>query len=302
MPSLASVGEVGLIARWTKGLSYDNTVYVGVGDDAAVLCGGKDWRLLVTTDMLVDGVHFVGRVTPPQLIGRKALAVSLSDIAAMGGVPWAAIVAAGIPRGYSVHALDALYRGLRQLARQFNVQLIGGDTVRAKVLTLTVTLTGWVEPGNVVLRRGARVGDDVWVTGRLGGAVRTGRHLRFTPRVAAARHLVARYHPTAMMDLSDGLASDLRQLARASRVGFRIDAMHLPRAVGARVGNALCDGEDFELVWTLAPSAGRRLARAQDLGVRATRIGMVTRAREGLVLVERSGRQRPLPAPRFRHF
>ena len=300
---LSAIGEFGVIERVTRGLRYDATVHVGVGDDAAVLCGGKGWRLLVTTDMLVDGVHFDARRADPSLIGRKALAVSLSDIAAMGGIPWAAVVAAGIPRAYPVRHMDALYRGLRRLAARYQVQIVGGDTVRAERLTLTVTLLGWVEPRRAVLRRGARPGDVIYVTGRLGGSLRSGRHLTFEPRVQLARALLARIRPTAMMDLSDGLASDLRQLAKASRVGCRIRAAQIPTARGVRtVDAALQDGEDFELLFTVARAQARRLQRQHLLGVPITCIGDITPARRGLVLVDERGRERALPPPRFRHF
>lgn len=300
---LSAAGEFGLIERLTRGLRYDRTVHVGVGDDAAVLCGGPDWRLLVTTDMLTDGVHFNARSTDPVLIGRKSLAVSLSDIAAMGGQPWAAVIAAGIPRATPVRQLDAIYRGLRHLATRYDVQLVGGDTVRAARLTIAVTLLGWVAPRQEVLRRGARAGDLIYVTGRLGGSLRSGRHLTFEPRVREAQALLKLVRPTAMLDLSDGLASDLRQLAAASRVGVRIQASRIPKARGVRTAEAaLCDGEDFELLFTVARAQANRLRRRRLLGVPVTCIGEVTASRAGLVLVDARGRERPLPSPRFRHF
>lgn len=303
MTALARLGECGLIERLTRGLRYDRTVFTGVGDDAAVLCGGKDWRLLLTTDMLVDGTHFRSRETAPALIGRKALAVCLSDIAAMGGWPWAAVVAVGVPPRTPVAMLESLYHGMRRLAARYRVQLVGGDTVRAPRLTLAIALTGWSSPRTTILRAGARPGDRVFVTGRLGGSLRSGRHVRFEPRVREAQALLRLARPTAMMDLSDGLASDLRQLARASDVGFRIEAAQIPKAPGVRtVAAALCDGEDFELVFTINARQAKPLEGRRVLGVPLTCIGEVTRAREGLALVDARGRTRALPRPRFRHF
>jgi len=296
------LGEFGLIERLTRTLRYDKTIYTGVGDDAAVLCGGDDWRLLLTTDMIVEGTHF-NSDTPPEFIGRKALAVNLSDIAAMGGLPWAALVAAGIPRRTPVRFIERLYRGLKRQAAAYRVNVVGGDTVRADRLTITVTLLGWVEPGREVLRSGARLGDQIFVTGRLGGSLRSGRHLSFTPRVREARAIVQRVHPTAMMDLSDGLASDLRQLAKASRVGARVFAAQIPKAPRVRSAEeALCDGEDFELLFTVPATRARRLDGQQVLGVRVTQIGEIVPARQGVTLVDARGRARPLPAPRFHHF
>ena len=223
MPTLRSLGEFGLIDRLTRRVRVDASVRHGIGDDAAVIIPDAGRHLLLSTDMLVDGVHFLWGKHPADGIGWKALACSVSDIAAMGGVPRHAAVSVGIPPKTPVRQLERLYSGLQAVARRFRVNLVGGDTVRAPRFVIDVAILGSVEPRHLVLRSGASPGDRVFVTGRLGGSYLSGKHLRFVPRLRESRWLVAHHKPTAMMDLSDGLASDLQQLAKRSGVGFLID-------------------------------------------------------------------------------
>jgi thiamine-monophosphate kinase len=249
--SLGGLGEDGLLrlltGRW-KTKSRD--VLVGVGDDCAVLRG--DGRaLLFKTDAVVEGVHFSGK-TPAALIGRKALARVLSDIAAMGGTPLAALVTLGLPRDESPRRLAAIYRGMEKLAREHGVALVGGETTRARELFLSIALLGECRGVKPVLRSGARAGDFIFVTGRL-GATQTRHHLHFTPRLAEGRWLARHGVATAMMDLSDGLGADLPRLGRASGLAYEIDEAAIPRARGASLTAALNDGEDFELLFTASP-------------------------------------------------
>jgi len=250
--SLAQLGEAGLLrlltARWPR---RGGIVRTGVGDDCAVLrVAGRD--LLFKTDIVVEGVHFHDR-TPPRLIGRKALARALSDIAAMGGTPLAAVVTLGLPGDESSRRLAAIYRGLEAAAREYGVPLVGGETTRAAQFFLNVALLGECGDRPPVLRSGARAGDLIYVTGQLGGT-QARHHLTFTPRLAEGRWLARHRVATAMMDLSDGLGADLPRLGQASGLGYAIDRGAIPRRRDASVEAAIHDGEDYELLFTVAPA------------------------------------------------
>ena len=250
---LARYSEDRLVADITRGLPLGPEVRVGAGDDCAVIGSPRAarWSLL-KADAVVEGVHFL-RGDDPRRVGRKALCRAISDIAAMGGVPEHALVTIAVSRDDDVARVKALYAGLRRAARKFGVSIVGGETSRSPgPLFVNVTLTGSVERARCVLRSGARPGDVLFVTGRLGGS-RAGRHLDFTPRLAEARWLVTHFHPHAMMDLSDGLAADLPRLAGASKCGFALDETAIPCAPGCTIHEALSDGEDFELLFALPP-------------------------------------------------
>lgn len=302
MRTIRSLGEVGLIAREAKRLARSASVLVGIGDDAAVLRppGGRRW-LLFASDMLVEGVHFDRRLAP-QRIGWKALAVNVSDIAAMGGRPLWAVVSLGLPPKTPVRFVDGFYAGLARCGRRFGVSIVGGDTDRAPQVVVDVAIIGEARPQELTRRRGIHVGDRLYVTGRLGGSYRSGRHATFTPRLAEAQALVRRVRVRAMIDLSDGLASDLWQLSRASRVTLRVDAARIPVAQSAgSVYHALTDGEDFELLFAVGPAAAVRVPRR--LGrTPVTAIGSAVRRGVGVELVEPGGRVRPLTEQGFQHF
>ena len=255
--SLAQLGEAGLLHLLTRNWPRrGGTVRTGIGDDCAVLrLGGRD--LLFKTDIVVEGVHFSAQ-TPPRLIGRKALARALSDIAAMGGTPVAAVITLGLSANESPRRLAAIYRGMEALAREFKVALVGGETTRAAQLFLNVALLG--EGKAPVLRSTAKSGDLIYVTGRL-GATQAKHHLVFTPRLAEGRWLAQKQLATAMMDLSDGLGADLPRLAKASGLGYAVDFDAIPRARGASVEAAIHDGEDYELLFTVAPGRAAWLKR-----------------------------------------
>jgi thiamine-monophosphate kinase len=274
--TLADVGENQLVSQLTRRLTLGEDVRVGAGDDCAVIGQPRDtrWQLL-KTDVVVEGVHFLPD-EDPRRVGRKALCRALSDIAAMGGVPAHALITLAARPSTSVAKIEALYAGLRKAARKFGVSIVGGETSRSPgPLFLNIALTGWVERARCVLRSGGQPGDVLYVTGRLGGS-RAGKHLDFTPRLAEARWLVTHFRPSAMMDLSDGLAADLPRLAAASRCGFLIVPDFLPRNAGCTVEQALSDGEDFELLFALAPRHAVKLERAWKqsfVRIPLTRIG-----------------------------
>jgi thiamine-monophosphate kinase len=260
--SLVALGEKALLKILTGRWKTDPAkVLVGTGDDCAVLRGeGKNHFLLFKTDAVVEGVHF-SREAKPEWIGRKALARALSDLAAMGASsPLAAVVTLGIPADESVRRLRAIYRGMERTANRYKVNLVGGETTRARQLFLSVALLGECRGHRPVLRSGAKAGDLIFVTGRL-GATQARRHLVFEPRLAEgcwlARHGIA----SSMMDLSDGLGADLPRLAEASKVDFQLDPKAIPLARGATLEMALNDGEDYELLFTTSPSHAKTLKK-----------------------------------------
>jgi len=259
--SLAALGENGLIHLLTGHWKTDpNRVLTGVGDDCAVLRGeGKDHFLLFKTDVVVEGVHFIPRERS-ELIGRKAMARALSDLAAMGAIPLAAVVTLGVPKDESVRRLRAIYRGIERVAKKYRVNLVGGETTRAHALFLSVALLGECRGYRPVLRSGARAGDLIFVTGQL-GATRARRHLVFEPRLAEGQWLARHRFASSLMDISDGLGADLPRLAKASGVSYQLDPAAIPRARGATLSAAINDGEDYELLFTATPSRAKTLKK-----------------------------------------
>ena len=273
---LSQLGEDGLIRRIARRIKPDRSVLRGIGDDCAVL-RGSGWMLqLFASDMLVEGVHF-RKGDPAEGIGWKALAVNVSDVAAMGGLPRDAVVSLGLPSDTRVSFVDRLYRGLRRCAERYEVSLVGGDTVRAPQVVMDVAILGEVERDRVLYRSGAKVGDHLLVTGRLGGSLKSGRHLRFVPRVQEARMLTARARLHAMMDLSDGIWTDLPRLCQASGVSALLEADRIPRNRGCSLKEALTDGEDFELLIAASETDTRKLLgwAARNLPCGLHRIGRI---------------------------
>ena len=290
-----------------QGMGDPGLVEVGPGDDCAVIAFGGD-KLLLTTDQVLDGVHFLLADHGPAAAGRKAAARNLSDIAAMAGLPVAMVATVAAPKGFSQGDLQTIYQGLRSIGDQFNCPLAGGDLAAwadaAGLLQISVTVLGRSDGIGPVLRRGAAVGDALCVTGALGGAWRGPRHLTFIPRIHEARRLAAEYDLHAMIDLSDVLASDLRHLTDAGGVGAEIDADALPVADDARRTDdplmaALTDGEDYELLFALPAAEAERLIAAPPFATPVARIGTIV-AGEGLALI-RDGRRQPLTARGWEH-
>lgn len=282
-------------------------VRIGIGDDTALVSSRR--QVLVTTDMLLDGIHFRSNVDPPRRIGWKAMACNLSDIAAMGGRPTVAVVAVGLPKRFPARSTHALLGGLLEAAARFGVRIVGGDTNASRSgVIVAVTLLGECD-GRPLTRSGARVGDAVCVTGTLGGSI-LGKHLRFLPRIAEALDLKRHHRIHAMMDVSDGLLLDTSRLARASGVGIALEEARIPVSAAAtrlsrRTGrsplqHALSDGEDFELLFTLPMGEARRLVEGSRFGGLVSRIGEVVRS--GLHLVGSNGRWRAVRPRGYEHF
>lgn len=302
---LSDLGERGLIRRIARTIRTDSTVIRGIGDDCAVLKGPGTHQLLFASDMLVEGVHF-RTDSPPEGIGWKALAVNLSDIAAMGGIPRYAVISLGLPKRTPVSWVDRLYRGLNRCARRFQVNLVGGDTDRSPCVVIDVAILGEVEKSRLVLRSGAKVGDHLLVTGRLGGSLHSRRHLRFLPRVKEAQAIGEKVALHAMIDLSDGLAEDLIRLCEESRVGAQLEASQIPRHSGCSLTEALNGGEDFELLVAVSPHQADPLLvwAKRHLSCGLHRIGRIVPKRPGpcVTLVTSSGKSAPLREGGSRHF
>ncbi len=296
---VSRIGEFGLIDRLKRFQNLTSVVVQGIGDDAAVLKLNAKCYQLFTTDMMVEDVHFL-RSKPPEKVGRKALACNISDIAAMGGIPSSAVVSLGVPKDLDVRYIEKMYAGMFSLARQFGVSLVGGDTVRSEKIVINVALLGEVEKSKLVLRNGACVGDVIFVTGPLGGSFRSGRHLNFTPRVKEARFLVEKFKPTAMMDISDGLSGDLGHIIKASGVGAVLDVARIPVNKGATLEQALHEGEDFELLFTLPGIFAQRFLK--NCPRPFFPVGKIVPAKNGLLLRELSGRTVPVRTKGFTHF
>ena len=225
-------------------------VLTGIGDDCAVIRRPVTQGILelLKTDALVEGVHFASGTRLDQ-VGWKALCRPISDIAAMGGNPKNAVITVAAPSSWGNAEWRALYRGIGKAAHRFGISIVGGETVRSPgSLFLSVALTGSVPQKHLRLRSGGTPGDVMCVTGKLGGSLESGRHLRFLPRVEEGAWLAKQSGVSAMMDLSDGIGSDLPKLASASGVSFLIDPGLLPRHRGCSIDQALSDGEDYELL------------------------------------------------------
>jgi thiamine-monophosphate kinase len=273
---LGALGEDRLLAQLLPNLSGNRSVVLGAGDDCAVVeAPGKSKLQLLKTDCVVEGIHF----TPKSLsasVGWKAMARPLSDFAAMSGVPQFALVTMIVPSNKTLDWVKQVYRGLEKAACAFDVAIVGGETSNIKGPTvISVTMTGFVEKHRWVGRSGGKAKDELFVTGRLGGSLR-GRHLKFTPRIEESRWLTEHFSIHAMMDLSDGLGTDLPRLARASHKGFQVDEDALPLNRGCTTEQAISDGEDYELLFAISPADARSLSkrwRKKFPNVLLTRIG-----------------------------
>ena len=227
---------------------------LGPGDDCAAIKGGKPGTLiLLKTDCIAEDVHFL-RSHDPAKVGWKALCRPLSDIAAMGGTPTEALITFFSPPDLDFAYWKKFYRGLGRAARRFGVTIAGGEMSRQKSgIAVSVMLTGQINAKHLLTRAGGNPGDILFVTGQLGGSI-AGHHLNFIPRLEEGRWLAKNIHPSAMMDISDGLGADLPRLARASGCGFKVDCAKIPSRKGFDIRAALSDGEDYELLLAVPPA------------------------------------------------
>jgi thiamine-monophosphate kinase len=348
--TVSDIGEHALISRITARLARPSWVVIGPGDDAAVIRPERGALDVLTTDAQVEGVHFDRRFVPPGAIGYRALAVNISDLAAMGAMPRAALLSLVLPDRLEVAVVDAIMDGFVALAEQYRVAVVGGNITRSPgPLMIDVTAIGSVKPRRILTRTGARPGDEVFVTGAIGGAAvglqslraRAGgpegpalrsdvvnanlettpnveadlneqKYLRPEPRVRAGLLLGRNRAASACIDLSDGLADGLRQIAAASGVGIIVDEASIPLAEGVTdfhrnrgtdpICAALAGGDDYELLFTARPAwRGRlRAVRSQAGDLPITRIGVVTRDTNVILRTTAGDRDLPLGFEHFR--
>lgn len=306
---LSRLGEFGLIRALSRNLRPSRRVFLGIGDDCAAVAPSRPGHLLLLTcDPVIEDIHFDSTATAYQ-IGWKAMARNLSDIAAMGGTPLYALVSASLPRGIKVARALEIHRGVKAAAKRYGVDLVGGDTSHnLHGIHLTITLVGEVARSELVTRSGASAGHLVCITGSLGASLQ-GKHLRFSPRIEEGRFLAKHFKPSAMMDLSDGLASDLQRIGEASKVGFEIWGNRLPLSPELRaedlspskaIARAMQDGEDYELLFTLPKKQWLPLKKAwqKKFRIPLTTIGIVRTQTYGIQLKDDAPESRPQQAPR----
>jgi thiamine-monophosphate kinase len=334
-------GEFELIARLTSSLASRDDVRLGVGDDCAIMDVGGDQLLLATCDSQVEGVHFTLQTSSPEQIGRKALAINLSDIAAMGGTPRFALVSLLIPSHLSLKILEGIYAGLRQEAEHFATTIVGGNIARAgptesaSSLTIDITLLGSVMRDRAITRSGARPGDVLCVTGYLGDSAAglftllhpermyypTARdqvravHRTPHPRIAEG-HILSQFGPqviTAMLDISDGLSGDLTHLCERSQVGVRVELARLPLSQAVQTiaheaehdpwSWALHGGEDYELLFTIAQGYEQGVIEAVRVatGTPVTVIGSISPFEEQMIILYPDGHQEDLCSQSWDH-
>ena len=333
--NLSTLGEFGLIELLSRGLPATRPdVVKGIGDDAAVLrVSGENW-LLFTADMLVEDVHFSFACAAPEQVGYKALAVNVSDIAAMGGWPAHALISLGVPAAMPVGVLQGIYAGLRRAADEYGVNIVGGDTVKSpERLIISVALLGLVEAGRAIYRSGARPGDLIFVTGPLGNsaaglhlcrhpettvspetaAFLRAAHLEPRARVGAGRVLAKTGQVTAADDISDGLAGELHEICRASGVGCRIREEAVPldprlREAARAAGRdpldwALYGGEDYELVFTVPPGEAAQIKNQLEANQEGCYlIGEILPEERGILRVSADNQVIPLEPLGYDHF
>ncbi len=318
--------EFELIQRLIPNLPTNASVIAGAGHDCAIVdIGLADELLLLKTDAVVEGVHFTPE-TDARRVGHKALGRCLSDFAAMAGTPRHAMVTLGLPTGFDADWIDGLYAGMRHLAEQHGIAIVGGETTRnPERIFMSVNVTGVLPRNRVILRAGAKPGDAIFVTGELGGSI-LGKHLDFEPRLTEARWLAENFTIHSMMDLSDGIAGDLRHILQSSGVGAELLGRAIPISRAARQkaraslpgnGNleievdtsspallaALTDGEDFELLFTVASADAVRLLDAwkqRFSTLKLSCVGKIT-ANPGMRIQDKFG-LRPLNVSGYTHF
>jgi thiamine-monophosphate kinase len=330
---LQEIGEFGLIHRIRKGItSSDPALVQGIGDDVAVVEVGQRGTkaLLVTTDILIEDIHFDLSWTDPSQLGRKALAVNLSDIASTGGIPKYFLISLGLPKNLSLSFISSFYRGLKKEAKRFRVELIGGDTSLSNKIVINICLLGEGRRKDLLFRRGARVSDDLFVSGTLGDAAlglrilqKKGKikgaeglirkHLSPCPRVELGQAIAKRHWATAMIDVSDGLLIDTSHLLQESGVGVRVseDRIPLSRLYQKWIRFfskdpfqlALSGGEDYELLFTAPPEMRERISSlARSLRIPITRIGEILPIKEGLRIIKKDGKEYFPSRLGFEHF
>ena len=327
---LREIGEFGLINQIRKWItSSDPALIQGIGDDVAVIEMGSK-VLLVTTDILIEDIHFNRSWTDPHPLGSKALAVNLSDIAAMGGIPKYFLISIGLPKNLPLSFVSSFYRGLKKEAKRFRVELIGGDTSLSQKIVINICLLGEGRKRDLLFRKGARVGDDLFVSGTLGDAALglkilqekkkikgaeglIKKHLSPCPRVEMGQAIAKHHWATAMIDVSDGLLIDTSHLLQEGGVGVQVweDRIPLSRLYQKWIHSfskdpfqfALSGGEDYELLFTAPTEMRKRISSlSRSLKIPITRIGEILPKKEGLHIIRKDGKDYSPSRLGFEHF
>ena len=328
---LRDIGEFRVISSIRSDLKdFQKEVIVGIGDDTAAIEVSGTKLLLFTSDSLVEDIHFKWDYTSPFQVGWKALVVNISDIAAVGGNPTYCLVSLALPSDTERNLVREVYRGLKKAASKYRVGIVGGDTVRAPSFIITVSLLGEVKRENIVLRSGAKPGDLIYVTGQLGssgaglaclkapnGKVKPKirqflikKHLIPSPRLVEGQKIASSQIATSMIDLSDGLASDLHRLTEESKVGAVLWEDEFPTALATEqlakvMGKSLLEwvlygGEDYELLFTVLPNKRKKIE--QTLGFPHTLIGEIVDRDQGIYLKKRGGNRTKIEDGGYNHF
>jgi thiamine-monophosphate kinase len=293
------LGEFRLIEKFKKRLKPDSSVVVGSGDDCAVIRFDKKRYQLFTCDMIVEDVDFTLKDNP-YLIGRKAVAISISDIASSCGLPRYCVISMGLPKNTPVKFIDRIFKGMLDICREYNINITGGDLSLSKKIVIDVSMLGLVEKNNLTLRSSAKPGDCIFVTGELGGSI-LGKHLKFTPRIIEARFLAKNYKVNAMIDISDGLVQDLGHILKQSKVGALLFEEFIPLSSKARnLSEALKSGEEFELLFTLPRQEANRLLKRRLINFKL--IGGVVDKKYGFKLIDKAGKIKDINLKGFVHF
>ncbi|MBM4322700.1 MAG: thiamine-phosphate kinase [Deltaproteobacteria bacterium] len=328
--TLKGIGEFGLISKIRNWMAASHPEVIrSIGDDVAVINMGKK-AILLTTDILIEDIHFERSWIDPYHLGRKSLAVNLSDIAAMGGTPKYFLISIGLPKHLPLSFTSLFYRGMKDEAKRFQVDLIGGDTSLSQKIIINICLIGEAKKEDLLFRNGAKIGDDLYVSGTLGDSALglkilqdkklikkpkglVDKHLSPIPRVELGQALAKKQIASAMIDISDGLLNDTNHILEESKVGARIWEDRIPLSTLYRrwVGNysksphkiALSGGEDYELLFTASPEKRAKvLSLAHSLNIPMTRVGEILRIKEGFHLIGKKGKEIELHRLGFDHF
>jgi thiamine-monophosphate kinase len=293
------LGEFKLIERFRKRIKLDSSVIVGSGDDCAVLKFDKKRYQLFTCDMIMENVDFTLK-DDPYLIGRKAVAVSISDIASSCGLPKHCLISLGVPKNTPLKFLDCLFRGMLDICREYKINIAGGDLSSSNRVVIDVSMLGLVEKKHLALRSTTKPGDYIFVTGELGGSI-LGKHFKFTPRVREARFLSKNFKINAMIDVSDGLVQDLNHILIQSKVGAVIYEELIPLSPQAHgLSDALNNGEDFELIFTMPQIEAKRFLNRKIINFKF--IGEIVDKKYGFKLTYSSGKIKDIKLKGFTHF
>jgi len=290
---LKDIGEFGIIDKISRTTKLSRSVIKGIGDDCAVIRYTKDRNLLYTTDMIIEDIHFK-RNASAESIGHKALAVNISDIAACGGTPKWAVVSAGVPSDIDYNFISGINRGIKKLAGRFNIDIVGGDTNLSKKIVISIALLGEVKKQNLLLRSGAKNKDMIVLTGPL---CKRPNDLTFCPKVKESKMLASCSNINSMIDISDGLLSDLSHILDQSKKGAILYESLIPcKPKSASAEGVLNIGEQFELLFTLPSKDAKRLPKG------FYPIGQIREKGTGITYVSRQGRQKKISPAGYSHF